>query len=209
MYQQLDEDEVPRVNLGRRRKRKKKKKEEEWKGDLEEAEGGAEKIEMAVAVATRMKDRVRGRGAVLRGPPQRIRIRAPRTTRTRTRACRECWGLTASGAGAGAGAGVLIQKKGKGREEGKRSGDGGSERKRDDQALTSAAISFLKGYKQLISPLLPPSCRYIPTCSIYSIEAFQEYGFAKGVVLTAFRLFRCAPWGGTGYDPPTWPPVWR
>ena len=71
------------------------------------------------------------------------------------------------------------------------------------------AVSLLRFYKKAISPLIPPSCRYQPTCSMYSIAAYQEFGFWKGSALTAFRLLRCQPWGGRGYDPPQWPPVWR
>jgi putative membrane protein insertion efficiency factor len=72
-------------------------------------------------------------------------------------------------------------------------------------------ISALKGYKAFVSPLLPPACRFLPTCSIYSMEAIRQFGPSKGAVLTAWRLVRCNPlhWagGGRGYDPPTWPPV--
>jgi hypothetical protein len=64
-------------------------------------------------------------------------------------------------------------------------------------------------WQREISPLLPQSCRYVPTCSVYAMEAFRGFGVWKGAVLTACRLARCAPWGGSGYDPPEWPPVWR
>ncbi|XP_014629079.1 putative membrane protein insertion efficiency factor isoform X2 [Glycine max] len=55
-----------------------------------------------------------------------------------------------------------------------------------------------------ISPILPKSCRYIPTCSEYSMEAYKRYGAVKGTVLTAWRICRCNPLGGHGYDPPRW-----
>ncbi|XP_028783561.1 putative membrane protein insertion efficiency factor isoform X2 [Neltuma alba] len=55
-----------------------------------------------------------------------------------------------------------------------------------------------------ISPILPKSCRYIPTCSEYSMEAYKKYGVVKGTVLTAWRICRCNPLGGSGYDPPRW-----
>ena len=55
-----------------------------------------------------------------------------------------------------------------------------------------------------ISPLLPSSCRYVPTCSEYSMQAYKKYGVAKGTILTAWRLCRCNPLGGHGYDPPRW-----
>ncbi len=77
----------------------------------------------------------------------------------------------------------------------------------DYTVLSSASIGMLKFYKSFISPLLPPACRFLPTCSVYSQDAIREFGPEKGLVLTAWRLFRCAPWGGRGYDPPKWPPV--
>ena len=69
-----------------------------------------------------------------------------------------------------------------------------------------AALAALRFYKAAISPLLPPSCRFLPTCSEYAAAAYREFGMAKGTVLTAWRLARCNPWGGRGYDPPVWPP---
>ncbi|TVU22008.1 hypothetical protein EJB05_31683 [Eragrostis curvula] len=66
------------------------------------------------------------------------------------------------------------------------------------------ALSMLKFYKREISPLLPSSCRYVPTCSEYSMQAYKRYGVVKGTVLTAWRLCRCNPLGGYGYDPPRW-----
>ncbi|KAK9123954.1 hypothetical protein Sjap_013556 [Stephania japonica] len=67
-----------------------------------------------------------------------------------------------------------------------------------------AALSMLRFYKREISPLLPNSCRYVPTCSEYSMEAYKRYGVVKGTVLTAWRLCRCNPFGGSGFDPPRW-----
>ncbi|MDO4432963.1 MAG: membrane protein insertion efficiency factor YidD [Alysiella sp.] len=62
-------------------------------------------------------------------------------------------------------------------------------------------IRLFRFYQLAISPLIPPRCRYVPTCSQYAIEAVQKYGACKGVGLTAKRLCRCHPWGGSGYDP--------
>jgi hypothetical protein len=56
-------------------------------------------------------------------------------------------------------------------------------------------------YQLLISPLLPPACRYFPSCSAYMIQAVTKHGFLKGGWLGTKRLLRCAPWGGHGYDP--------
>lgn len=68
------------------------------------------------------------------------------------------------------------------------------------------AVEILRFYKTGISPLLPPSCRFVPTCSVYATEAYTTYGVTKGTILTAWRLMRCNPWGGSGYDPVSWPP---
>ena len=61
--------------------------------------------------------------------------------------------------------------------------------------------SGVRTYQLLISPLLPPSCRYLPTCSDYAIEAIERHGASQGAVLALRRLARCHPWGGSGYDP--------
>ncbi|GFH31035.1 uncharacterized protein HaLaN_29988, partial [Haematococcus lacustris] len=69
-----------------------------------------------------------------------------------------------------------------------------------------AALAGLQFYRTAISPLMPSSCRFQPTCSFYSIDSYKRYGVWRGSVLTAWRLLRCNPWGSSGYDPPTWPP---
>ena len=56
-------------------------------------------------------------------------------------------------------------------------------------------------YRNCISPLTPPSCRFTPTCSQYAIEAIRKHGPFKGLYLAIRRLLRCHPWGGSGYDP--------
>ena len=55
--------------------------------------------------------------------------------------------------------------------------------------------------QKFISPLLPPACRYTPTCSQYAIEAIKTHGPIKGTWLAIKRILRCNPWGGSGYDP--------
>lgn len=65
-------------------------------------------------------------------------------------------------------------------------------------------VGFVRMYQGAISPWLGPSCRYTPTCSEYAVQALQRYGAAKGTVLALWRIGRCHPWGGHGYDPPRW-----
>lgn len=67
--------------------------------------------------------------------------------------------------------------------------------------LTKILLLPIYFYKYSISPMLPPSCRYVPTCSEYAIEALKKHGPAKGLWLALKRLCRCHPWGGHGYDP--------
>ena len=67
--------------------------------------------------------------------------------------------------------------------------------------FTYILIKFIKIYKYLISPLIGPTCRYLPTCSEYSIEALKTYGFIKGFSLSLKRIMSCHPWGNSGFDP--------
>ena len=62
-------------------------------------------------------------------------------------------------------------------------------------------ILIIKGYQKFISPLFPPTCRFYPTCSQYSIEAIRKYGALKGIYLTIRRLLKCHPFHSGGYDP--------
>ena len=62
-------------------------------------------------------------------------------------------------------------------------------------------IFLIKGYQKIISPLLPPSCRFYPSCSEYGIEAIKKYGVFKGGIMTAWRILRCNPFSKGGYDP--------
>ena len=62
-------------------------------------------------------------------------------------------------------------------------------------------LKFVRFYQVAISPMLPPRCRYTPTCSQYAVEALQKHGACKGSVLTLRRVCRCHPFGGSGYDP--------
>ena len=62
-------------------------------------------------------------------------------------------------------------------------------------------LKFVRFYQVAISPMLPPRCRYTPTCSQYAVEALQKHGAYKGSMLTLRRVCRCHPFGGSGYDP--------
>jgi putative membrane protein insertion efficiency factor len=62
-------------------------------------------------------------------------------------------------------------------------------------------VALLRGYQRWVSPALPPTCRFHPTCSSYAIEALQVHGLLRGTTLTAWRLLRCAPWHPGGVDP--------
>ncbi|HOT88678.1 MAG TPA: membrane protein insertion efficiency factor YidD [Bacteroidales bacterium] len=62
-------------------------------------------------------------------------------------------------------------------------------------------IFFIRLYQLILSPILPKSCRYTPSCSEYGIEAINKYGPFKGGYLTIKRIISCGPWGKSGYDP--------
>ena len=71
--------------------------------------------------------------------------------------------------------------------------------------LSYILIKLIRGYKFFISPLLGNSCRYLPTCSEYSIEALKEFGLLKGIFISLKRILSCHPikflGGGDGFDP--------
>ena len=70
-----------------------------------------------------------------------------------------------------------------------------------NKKLKAVVILLIKIYQKVVSPWTPASCRYNPTCSSYSIDAFQKHGLWKGFVLTIKRIGSCHPWGGSGHDP--------
>lgn len=67
--------------------------------------------------------------------------------------------------------------------------------------MKQIVIFLVRAYRLLLSPYLPPSCRYQPTCSQYAEEALDKYGALKGGMIALKRISRCHPWGGNGYDP--------
>jgi putative membrane protein insertion efficiency factor len=62
-------------------------------------------------------------------------------------------------------------------------------------------VGLLRVYKRIVSPVLPPACRFVPTCSEYAAEAIEKHGSFNGVRLAVRRIVRCAPWHPGGLDP--------
>ena len=67
--------------------------------------------------------------------------------------------------------------------------------------LITLLIFIIKAYQFFLSPILKANCRYLPTCSEYSIIALKEYGLVKGFFYSLKRILKCHPFGGHGYDP--------
>ncbi|MEE2786663.1 MAG: membrane protein insertion efficiency factor YidD [Myxococcota bacterium] len=67
--------------------------------------------------------------------------------------------------------------------------------------MTQVMLIIIRFYRKAISPMLPASCRFTPSCSQYAVEAYTRYGFWKGTHLTIRRLARCHPWSCGGHDP--------
>jgi len=71
-----------------------------------------------------------------------------------------------------------------------------------DRPKAGALLTLpIRAYQLLVSPVLPPSCRFLPSCSDYAREAILRHGARHGLVLALRRLVRCHPWGGSGWDP--------
>ena len=81
---------------------------------------------------------------------------------------------------------------------GQQMGDYGREALRMIGSLLIVPIRF---YQKYISPLKPATCRFTPSCSQYAIKAIRKHGPFKGLALAVWRILRCNPWGGSGYDP--------
>jgi putative membrane protein insertion efficiency factor len=67
--------------------------------------------------------------------------------------------------------------------------------------MTGLLVGLIRLYKKLLSPVLPPACRFQPTCSDYAADAIQKHGPVRGVFLAVRRIVRCAPWHPGGFDP--------
>ena len=67
--------------------------------------------------------------------------------------------------------------------------------------LSYLMLGLIRFYQVVISPFTPASCRYVPTCSHYAVEAIQKHGPFRGGWLALKRISSCHPWGGSGYDP--------
>lgn len=66
--------------------------------------------------------------------------------------------------------------------------------------MKKVLVKTVQGYQRFISPLLPPACRYYPTCSSYMIQAIEKHGAVKGITMGSARLLRCHPFCAPGYD---------
>jgi putative membrane protein insertion efficiency factor len=62
-------------------------------------------------------------------------------------------------------------------------------------------VALIRGYRRFISPLLPPSCRFSPSCSLYTLQAIEKYGLLRGSFMGARRVLRCHPFSEGGFDP--------
>ena len=62
-------------------------------------------------------------------------------------------------------------------------------------------VALIRGYQRFVSPMLPPSCRFVPSCSQYAIDAIELHGPVRGAVMALLRLLRCHPFCHGGYDP--------
>ncbi len=67
--------------------------------------------------------------------------------------------------------------------------------------MSRILVALVRFYRRFVSPLLPPSCRFTPSCSVYAEEALVAHGSMRGLGLVVRRLARCHPWGGEGFDP--------
>ncbi len=67
--------------------------------------------------------------------------------------------------------------------------------------MKKIAIMLIKGYRLFISPMKPPTCRFMPTCSEYALQAIEKHGTIRGGIMAVRRILRCHPFHPGGYDP--------
>ena len=67
--------------------------------------------------------------------------------------------------------------------------------------MKAALLFVIRGYRKYLSPLKAPTCRFVPTCSEYALEAIEKYGAVAGFAMAVRRVLRCHPFGSSGYDP--------
>lgn len=70
-----------------------------------------------------------------------------------------------------------------------------------EMSLRRPVVGAVRAYQKFVSPLLPPSCRYHPSCSEYAVQAVLKYGVLKGSLMGAWRIMRCNPFSKGGFDP--------
>jgi putative membrane protein insertion efficiency factor len=67
--------------------------------------------------------------------------------------------------------------------------------------LRKASIGLIRGYRGYVSPMLPTSCRYTPSCSLFALQAIEKYGVLRGILMGTRRILRCHPFARGGFDP--------
>ncbi|MDP9409523.1 MAG: membrane protein insertion efficiency factor YidD [Actinomycetota bacterium] len=67
--------------------------------------------------------------------------------------------------------------------------------------MRRASIGLIQVYRRFLSPMLPPACRYTPSCSLYTLQAIEKYGALRGITMGVLRLLRCHPFARGGFDP--------
>ncbi len=70
-----------------------------------------------------------------------------------------------------------------------------------NRIITYPLIIFIRIYQLFLSPIIGQNCRYLPTCSEYTVNCLKQFGATKGTLMSLKRISKCHPWGGHGYDP--------
>ncbi len=67
--------------------------------------------------------------------------------------------------------------------------------------MRRASVGLIQAYRRFVSPMLPPTCRYNPSCSLYTLQAIEKYGALRGTAMGVLRVLRCHPFARGGFDP--------